>query len=153
MNDEIEKLAKLVRLRGWDRSRREQALAQAGAEHEDSRRVLRGKQHTVRVAEDRYAAAVRARSSAPGDPLLADYCNCERDGLAALSQDAGQARVAEQAARERLDQVRRAYQRALARLEMLESRLREARMRERRRSARRKDDALADIRCGAMVAV
>lgn len=146
MSRDIEDMKTLVRLRRRDRDRCEGALTEAASGHEDCCADLRSKERTLRTVQDRCAAAMHARSQAPGDVLVADYCICERDELAALARAVDEARTAVHAALEKLGLARRMRQRAQARLDMLEARLAEERARERRRWARRRDEALVDLR-------
>lgn len=146
MSGEIEKLVILVRLRRRELERSERVLADAAARHGECCAELRLRKRALCDAQERCAAAMLSWSRAPGDALVADYCLCERDDMAALAHAVEEAQAAEREAWQILDQSRRMRQRAQARLELFETRLAEAQARERQRLARRHDDALAETR-------
>lgn len=140
-NPAMNQLGVLVRVRGRERDRREQAFIAERREHESREAELRRRQEALAASQARHLAALRLRASSPGDTLLSEYLITQQAAVVTLSEDERQASEDVERSAESLAEARSAHHRAQVRLDVLEDQLAGARRQEARRLSRKQEAA------------
>lgn len=143
MNQATDQLGVLVRVRGRERDRREQAFIAERREYESREAELQDRQRQLAEMQARHEAALRQRAASPGDPLLADYLVTQRAEVHTASEEEKQASEAVDRSAETLAEARHEHHRAQVRLDVLNDQLATARRQDKRRLVRKQE--LAEV--------
>ncbi len=138
---DIDQLGILVRVRGRERDRQEQAFIACARDHERRQAELQLCRNELISEEQRHEAALRLRASAPVDALLHDYLITRHSAIEALSRQELDATDAVRRTGEDLAQARSDHHRANVRLDVAENQLDLARKHKVKQRARKSDDA------------